>query len=72
MCTLSLVSPFARLVVALKERKRSLEGVTCFYLAEEEETVAPNVPVVPAGFLAVRPVLVFLVFIFIFLIKIAL
>jgi hypothetical protein len=67
-----LVSPFARLVVALNERSRSLEGDTCFCLAEADVTVAPKVPVVAPAGLAVRPVLVFLVFIFIFLIKIAL
>jgi len=71
MCTRSLVSPFARFVVALNERSRSLEGDTCFCLAEEV-TVAPKEPVVAPAGLAVRPVLVFLVFIFIFLIKIAL
>jgi|Laugresu1bdmlbsd_1035121.scaffolds.fasta_scaffold137122_1 hypothetical protein len=70
MCCLSLVRPFARLVVALKDLSRSLDGETCFCLDEAVAPRLPEVVVAPGLFLGERPVLVFLVFIFIFLIKI--
>jgi hypothetical protein len=58
----SLVSPFARLVVALKDRRSSLDGDTCFCLSDAVCPMDP--PVVAAGFLGLPlPVLVFLVFI---------
>ena len=41
----SLVRPLARLVVALKDRSRSLEGCTCFCVVFIADAFVPAMPV---------------------------